>query len=983
MANAQVIRWLHISDFHTGKDSYGQRSLFKYILENVREKVSNNKSPDMVFITGDIANRGLQKEYKEFVDNFLRSLLASLPQGAGDTTFVIPGNHDVDRHKAQLAARYDALRELPFLFDNSTAGVNARKQLLPRFDAYMKSGLGNLTAIKGEWLGKPEGVYTKTLRIKGYDIGIVGINTAWLSKGEEDKEHMNPGKGLLEDGLEKVKQCQVRIVLGHHPLYWLAEDWQQSIRAMLGKYHALYLHGHLHQSSGRVEEGGGYSFLPIQAGAAFQERENEEWVNQILWCELHYQSGYLMVEPLKWSKRNQAWVLDTEAFPPPYNRPPQQKRGTEFRQDRWYLPVPVATDFSDTSQEESTSSAVASGLDVPDGWLFIDKPLLEREKSKFRGKEQIIRFFDGSYPTWTTVLAPPIEQLSIVDDCQNILNEARQKGGPGVTVMMGPGGEGKSTALKQVVCNLVAADAGWLVLWRKDDDWEDSLGFIRELPSYEGKTWLIVADEASNLTQKVYDLVKSLHGDRNDIQFFLCCRDTDWLALKADGFFWNGYTQHYKKPVVKGLKVQDARKVIRSWRELGEDGLRELYPVTMRSFDEAVNKLMSASQTNSPSEEGSLLGAMLEIRFGEGLKEHVKRVLEHLELVNIPGGTLLDAFAYIAALHAKRAEILTKEILALKLNYSPDQVKQWVTGPLGEETLISHSGKYILTRHMKIAQVAIEILGGSPFHRDVEEKYIIDLVRKVIQTYKLYPNLLKGDIAQWRYLSSEIFNLRSKPGYNKKREEQLGISLAEMLVSEEPTNKYYVVNLSQLMHRAGRAEEAAQVFRQADRRIKRDRAYYFAWGVAEGRAGHHAFDAWLSGVSLSDYVQDESLDEERLQKSLAGLATAFGKLFDKNKSVEETNADAQQFLRACAAATYFGLTRHPEGNAKETLEEMQEKCYQEGIDVQEDMNGSLALDALEKGIQAARRLVGTALQEIPGGEKLSFYLLQYRLGIER
>ena len=117
MANAQVIRWLHISDFHTGKDSYGQRSLFKYILENVREKVSNNKSPDMVFITGDIANRGLQKEYKEFVDNFLRSLLASLPQGAGDTTFVIPGNHDVDRHKAQLAARYDALRELPFLFD--------------------------------------------------------------------------------------------------------------------------------------------------------------------------------------------------------------------------------------------------------------------------------------------------------------------------------------------------------------------------------------------------------------------------------------------------------------------------------------------------------------------------------------------------------------------------------------------------------------------------------------------------------------------------------------------------------------------------------------------------------------------------------------------------------------------------------------------------------------------------------------------------
>ena len=32
MKSSRHIRWLHISDFHTGKDEYGQRRLFKYIL---------------------------------------------------------------------------------------------------------------------------------------------------------------------------------------------------------------------------------------------------------------------------------------------------------------------------------------------------------------------------------------------------------------------------------------------------------------------------------------------------------------------------------------------------------------------------------------------------------------------------------------------------------------------------------------------------------------------------------------------------------------------------------------------------------------------------------------------------------------------------------------------------------------------------------------------------------------------------------------
>ena len=67
----RLIRWLHLSDFHVGKDDYAQRTLFDKIIEHVRGRVSAGQPPDFVFITGDLANKGLPQEYEEFCYNFL------------------------------------------------------------------------------------------------------------------------------------------------------------------------------------------------------------------------------------------------------------------------------------------------------------------------------------------------------------------------------------------------------------------------------------------------------------------------------------------------------------------------------------------------------------------------------------------------------------------------------------------------------------------------------------------------------------------------------------------------------------------------------------------------------------------------------------------------------------------------------------------------------------------------------------------------
>ncbi len=67
-------KWLHLSDFHIGKDNYGQIKLFKYLHEHMSQNKKKGFFPDAVFITGDIANKGQADEYDMFLKEFIEPL---------------------------------------------------------------------------------------------------------------------------------------------------------------------------------------------------------------------------------------------------------------------------------------------------------------------------------------------------------------------------------------------------------------------------------------------------------------------------------------------------------------------------------------------------------------------------------------------------------------------------------------------------------------------------------------------------------------------------------------------------------------------------------------------------------------------------------------------------------------------------------------------------------------------------------------------
>jgi 3',5'-cyclic AMP phosphodiesterase CpdA len=101
---ADEITWLHISDIHLKAGaSYDRDVVLRSLLSSLKEFGKRDLSPDVIFITGDLAFSGVEDEYT-VADQFLDDLLKATNLGR-DRIFVVPGNHDVDRKSGIGLAR--------------------------------------------------------------------------------------------------------------------------------------------------------------------------------------------------------------------------------------------------------------------------------------------------------------------------------------------------------------------------------------------------------------------------------------------------------------------------------------------------------------------------------------------------------------------------------------------------------------------------------------------------------------------------------------------------------------------------------------------------------------------------------------------------------------------------------------------------------------------------------------------------------------
>lgn len=933
---SRPIRWLHLSDFHVGKDDYAQRKMFDYILRHVHERIAQGFTPDLLFLTGDLANKGLANEYETFWLEFVTPLQELIGGDIDQRTFAVPGNHDVDRNKHQAFSRDEIAKAESHYLDPTDEGARLRgDMLIPRFQAYLDN---DCTPTKGAFV-TADGAYASLLTIHGNQVGIVGINTAWLSKDDKDERQLTPGKPLLEKALNTIAPASLRIVLGHHPIDWCRPDQQKPIKSLLGQHHALYLHGHLHDAWAEPMNGGGYSFLAIQSGAGFQAREGEKWRNGLVWGEALLDAGEVRLQPWRWIADQQAWTPATDAFHEHY------RQG-----DWWHYPLP-------SDQPAKVNYApVKAPVQPPKGWSVFKAEDLAQYCASL-APETALRFFDGAVPDWSTALSRSIPRRKIVSRLTETFAQAESADKSIVTLLLAAGCEGKTTALLQTAHAVIGKRQDWRILQRRDES--QPLAPDDLLPVLDKDFhWLLVVDESDRVAKELLALLKrlprELHGQ---VHALLACRDSDWRASGADTLDWSGAIVFHPERM-EGLDQGDAQAIVQAWQTYGDAGLGDL---ARTPADKRAVELERQAREEAKTKQGAFFGALLAVRQGADLANHARLLLERLGQRKIPGGgTLRDALAYIAAMHAQGLEFLSRPALAQALGCPPDKLHREVLVPLGQEAAATSTSSFIYTRHRRIAETLATMLERE-FGEDVGvlfERLGMAAVEAAKDGHFLPPNL-----GVWRFTISDHF-------FNQDQRE-LAFRIAQAVLSREPANSLTRTHVANLYRRAEQPDQAVRVFREAPGLVKGNRAFYYEWGVAEGECGNQAANVILVSYSLSNQCPAARVDNDRAKMSLAGLGVAFGALYDAYH--------APAFRDARMAVATLGLTLPFDDTSEKYLQKHSREAASQGA---KQPDQEQAFRHLKAGVVAAAQvgLDSYLMDLLPKAGELSFAGLEQLVG---
>ncbi len=305
-----TITWLHVSDFHFRQgESYDREVVLRSLVQSVkrfREDRPDWPKPDVIFATGDVASYGEEAEY-----SLATSFFDDLVEAAGldrRRLFVVPGNHDVEWRRARRLKRTLESNEEADDYLGRGESIEhitiAQRNFADWYNAYF-DGIRKFpeTSSCGP---------TEALEIRGYNIGILPLNSALFCQGDDDRENLWLGRRALASAIEDLKRlgANLNIALLHHPLGWLNSVERANIKAALNDAVDVVLRGHLHENDVESTVGIGGGALHLAAGASYQTRK---WPNRALYVTVD--GDNVTVHPINYvDGPREAWAHDTSLF---------------------------------------------------------------------------------------------------------------------------------------------------------------------------------------------------------------------------------------------------------------------------------------------------------------------------------------------------------------------------------------------------------------------------------------------------------------------------------------------------------------------------------------------------------------------------------------------------------------------------------------------------------------------------------------------
>ncbi len=847
-----ILKWLHLSDFHLGKDGYAEQRLCTMLINQLKEQIDGNESIDTIFVTGDIAYEGIQSQYRDF-ETFLLEVDELFPDGKVPRIYVVPGNHDVDRTQNSMIQsslyKYKSEKDFTRLLDPTKEGLDLRNQIMPRFRGFADTFEASLCfSTKGMFSEK--GYYIDSILKEGISVGIAGINTSWLACSNQDKNHITPGNLIVKEAINDLKKYDYRIMLGHHPLYWFQSEEGQIIESLIAKNNIIYLYGHIHKDEvGHQMAISGKSYMRLGTGAAFLTRATDILQHSIQYGELN-EDG-IKIRPLKWSEAQQEWILNSPEYFPAANH--------VAATDYWFFPFSPETAFKKAKRPSSLKPE----------WVLLTKEFINQREKVAPSKEEMLMFFDGKAPEYSFAFSDQIPIRRKTNDYVKEFEVAEKNGKNKCMLITGAGGEGKSTQSLQVIYQLVMRN--WTVLHCADPE-KNTIIRLSDIEKLDGPV-LIAVDNASVIAKEMFNFLQMAKQNEKSVHLLLISEFSEWLYSKAQDLQWDDVADFSSKTLA-GIELEEARDIVAVWSQYGKEGLGTLSEC--QDPEAAAMQLYKVAQSplTTQSKDGALLGAIIQTRYKDAYyKEHVRMILKRLQDIplELPNteDTLLEAFVRIALVHREKLDILGSDILAEIYHCKESDIKRKILRPLGREAMTSKSGGVIYVRHSALADCVMNIVEEEFRHIEWQD-YLPEMAAAAVSLRTNGKYVYK--VEEWRYLADHFLDKGMK---------RLAVHIAEAVYEVDESNDQVLSHLLTVyLSEPGPAYDIAYdcLAERSDEIY--DDALLNAYEVSAGHLGKNELRAYLAYIALSDrsYCLNGALHLGLLIRDCVEAANALYKL---------------------------------------------------------------------------------------------------------
>ncbi|MEV4445068.1 MULTISPECIES: P-loop NTPase [Streptomyces] len=325
-------------------------------------------------------------------------------------------------------------------------------------------------------------------------------------------------------------------------------------------------------------------------------------------------------------------------------------------------------------------------------------------------------FAEGRQPVWADAEPGRWPALSTAVTLEERVLKWLDGGGGGGAVAIGPLGEGKSLALRQVALSVAASRTEWNVLWREPGAPPITEAWLNEIRS--GGQTLVCVDEADLIMDDLVTTHDVWTAEGSGIVFLLASHDRLW---------WQGAGTYLKRWIddilFHGITGDDARNIAAAWQRMG------LLPNALQNVEVAAKRLASSAGVMA-AESNTLFGAVLDVRYGPELGSRVEDLLRKLREIKLTDSVdLSDVFAGICVMQhtldkdGNLSRGASRPVIAAMVGLDAVFADGKILKTLGHEAAVTFAGNRVYCRHPAIASTVVDYL-----HREGPAQKVYELV---------------------------------------------------------------------------------------------------------------------------------------------------------------------------------------------------------------------------------------------------------------